>query len=173
MSPKRGGRRARRHTYGAAIAALGVIALGGCNRSRPAWDDHDRRDIYGAALRAIRDRLSVDTLFVDPRTRFLLDSTASVRVGDFNAYPDKDLSTAIHSLAPEVVTCVLADDSGCRQTEYPHLLSVSEIRVIGKRDAGVLASYVATGKKRVDSRGLLVRLRYFGGTWRVAKISDR
>jgi hypothetical protein len=128
--------------------------------------------IYAAVLESLRHEIAADTLVVDPRPRFVVDDGGVVTMGDANEFPDAILSEAIRA-NPFLASCGDAELSACRPVSRRRVGAVSEILILGTREAGVLASYVNLEVQPITSVELAVRVRFGSGRWRVVKLEHR
>lgn len=152
----------------ALIAAALISATTACAGKRPAWTDSDYFRIYRASLEFLRQNVGVDTLYMDPRPRFLLQEGGSERMTDFNRYGDPAISAAIDA-NPLLFSCQPDPDIGCSVTTHPRIATVSEIVEMGSQEAGLLASYADLTQRPIAGRELAIRLRFSGGQWRVVQ----
>ena len=91
-----------------AVALVGAA----CDGRSPAWNEADHRRIYEAVLQSMRSHLSLDTLVVDPRPRFLVEEAGSLSMGDYSRYGDPYFSEAIRN-TPAVTACDIQRGVGC------------------------------------------------------------
>jgi hypothetical protein len=161
--------RVSRRLLRSAILGVAVVSVG-CS-GPPAWNENDYRSIYGRALESLRTHVGVDSLVVDPRTRFLIETDGSFRMDDFGMFGDPLFYEAVRVTAL-VDGCAIGPGADCSRAEHPRLATMSEIAVLGPREAGVLASYSNLESDPVETRALAIRLRFAGRAWRVVRIEN-
>ena len=152
------------------VAGYSLSLLSGCGESGGAWEEDDNRRIYAAVIASVREQVGVDTIAVDPRPRFLSGNDEELSLGDFSSSPDRTLSTAIR-ITPMAIVCRL-ENASCSRADHQRFVTVSEIRTIGSRDAGVLATFVEVEGNAVVARRFAVLLREGGGAWRVVRVTE-
>jgi hypothetical protein len=110
-------------------------------------------------------------MVVEPRPRFLIPEGDAFTMGDFSEFEEPAFTRAI-TLSPRVVPCASQPSGGCGSAEHPRRATLSLIRPLAAREAGLMASWVDTGRTPVLTRVLRVQLRYGGGTWRVVVLGE-
>ena len=154
------------------VVCLGLF-LAACESSAPEWTEGEVALIYGTALAALQQEAAhPDTLFVDPRPRFLVhDRPRRFRMGDFNRYGDPALSAAL--LQDTMVSaCRVPPMMGCSRADHKAFATVSEVLPLGAREAVILASHVTLADNQVSSRDLFIQLRFRSGEWYVMRIEE-
>lgn len=154
------------------MACLG-LCLVACESSNPEWTEGEIALLYGTALAALQQEAAhPDTLFVDPRPRFLVpDGPRRFRMGDFNRYGDPALSAAL--LQDTLVSaCRVPPMMDCHRADHRAFATVSEVVPLGTREAALLASHVTLGDNRISSRDLIIQLRFRGGEWHLVRIGE-
>lgn len=148
-------------------AALLTVACG----DQPDWDDADYVNVYVAAMEALRLEVGADTMVVEPRVRFLVEEEGAFTMGDFSEFEEPALTRALR-LSPRIAVCAFQPHGGCDASEHPRRATLSLIRPLEQREAGLMASWVDNGRTPVLTRLLRLQLRYAGGTWRVVSVRE-
>ena len=124
--------------------------------------------IYVAVLDRTMRQLALDTLVVDPRPRFLIEEAGGFIMGEYSMFGDPRFMDAIRD-SPGVVDCRMERGRGCDKSVYRRLGTVSEIVVVGPREAGVLASFADLRTDPIGRREIVMHLRFTDGVWRVVR----
>jgi hypothetical protein len=152
------------------LVFLALPLTAACDR-KPTWNHDEHRMIYREVLSHMRGHLSVDTLVVDPRPRFLVEVAGGYSMGDYSMFGDPLFADAIHA-TPGVIDCRIERARGCDTSAYKRVGTVSEIHGVGPREAGVLVSFSDMRAEPFDTRELLLQLRFANGKWRVVRIME-